>query len=129
MVILSGIHIYWALGGKGGSANVVPTQNNEMLFEPGMAATLAVATALFVAALLVLARVGLLPNVLPAWIPLVGLWFIGVVFALRAIGEGHYVGFSKRVKGTEFARMDTLIYSPLCLILAALAFAVASLSP
>ena len=36
----------------------------------------------------------------------------------RAIGEFNYVGFFKRVRGSRFARLDTLVYSPLCLLLA-----------
>jgi hypothetical protein len=36
----------------------------------------------------------------------------------RAMGDFNYVGFFKRVRGTRFARMDTLLYSPLCLALA-----------
>ena len=36
----------------------------------------------------------------------------------RAIGEFKYVGFFKRVRGSRFARLDTWIYSPLCLLLA-----------
>ena len=36
----------------------------------------------------------------------------------RAIGDFKYVGFFKRVRGSKFARMDTLVYSPLCLLLA-----------
>jgi hypothetical protein len=36
----------------------------------------------------------------------------------RAIGEFKYLGFFKRVTGSKFARLDTLLYSPLCLLLA-----------
>ena len=129
LLALAGIHVYWAFGGKRGSSSVVPTQNAQPLFKPGLVATLAVAVVLLVATLLVLLRAGLLPDLLPVWMPLVSVWFIGVAFALRAVGEGRHVGFSKRVKDTDFARMDTIFYSPLCLVLAALAFAVASLSP
>jgi hypothetical protein len=35
------------------------------------------------------------------------------------VGEFKYVGFFKRVRGTRFATLDTLVYSPLCLLLAA----------
>jgi hypothetical protein len=47
------------------------------------------------------------------------------VFGLRAIGDFRYLGFFKRVTGTRFARADTLIYSPLCAGLAAMAAVVA----
>jgi hypothetical protein len=39
--------------------------------------------------------------------------------AARAVGEFKYVGFFKRVRGSRFATLDTWIYSPLCLLLAA----------
>ena len=44
---------------------------------------------------------------------------------MRAIGDFRYVGFFKRVRGSRFARMDTTLYSPLCLALAAGVAAVA----
>jgi hypothetical protein len=43
---------------------------------------------------------------------------LAAIFAVRAIGEGNYVGFIKRVRNTTFARNDTWIYSPLCALLA-----------
>lgn len=38
---------------------------------------------------------------------------------LRAVGDSRYVGFFKRVRGSTFATLDTFVYSPLCLLLAA----------
>ena len=38
---------------------------------------------------------------------------------VRAIGDFGYVGFFKRKGGNPFARLDTRVYSPLCLLLAA----------
>jgi hypothetical protein len=35
----------------------------------------------------------------------------------RTVGDFKYVGLFKRVRGTPFARLDTLLYSPLCLLL------------
>lgn len=128
LFILAVIHVYWAFGGEVGSS-VVPSQSGQVLFKPGPLATLLVAAALLTASLLSLIRAGLMPSFLPDWIPLTGVWFIGAVFALRAIGEGRYVGLFKQIKDTAFARMDTLIYSPLCFVLAGLAFTVALLSP
>jgi lipopolysaccharide/colanic/teichoic acid biosynthesis glycosyltransferase len=37
----------------------------------------------------------------------------------RAVGEFKYVGFFKRVRDSKFATLDTFVYSPLCLLLAA----------
>jgi len=37
---------------------------------------------------------------------------------MRAVGEFKCVGFFQRVRGSRFATLDTLVYSPLCLLLA-----------
>lgn len=133
LTFLSGLHIFWALGGKWGSAAVFPTQVNSTdsarddapPFMPPRLPTLIVAAALLVAALLVLWHVEILTLPLPEWMSRVGVWTLAAVFALRAVGEFKYVGFFKRVRTTAFARMDTLLYSPLCLVLALLAFFIA----
>ncbi|EGD05771.1 hypothetical protein B1M_04736, partial [Burkholderia sp. TJI49] len=49
---------------------------------------------------------------------------LALIFAVRAVGDFRYVGFFKRIRGSRFARMDTLCYSPLC---AALALSIASM--
>ena len=45
------------------------------------------------------------------------------VLALRALGDGRVVGFSKRERGTLFARRDDAYYTPLVVLLAAGAYA------
>ncbi|MES2318120.1 MAG: DUF3995 domain-containing protein [Pseudomonadota bacterium] len=37
----------------------------------------------------------------------------------RGVGEFNYLGLFKRVRGSRFATLDTWVYSPLCLLLAA----------
>jgi hypothetical protein len=41
------------------------------------------------------------------------------------VGDFRLVGFFKRVRGNAFARLDTLVYAPLCLVLAVGVFYVA----
>lgn len=110
---LSLLHIYWALGGRVAVAAAVPSENGHAMFEPGPVACLAVALALGSAAAISAMRVGL----------------IAMVFIVRAIGDFRFVGFFKRVRGSVFARRDTLIYSPLCVAISLLAAGVAVLSP
>lgn len=105
--VLGLLHVWWALGGRIGSTAVIPTREGRRTFEPSRSATLAVAGALFAAALVVLHM-------------RTGLFVLSLVFAARAIGNLGTVGFSKTVRGTSFARWDTWLYSPLCLALAAL---------
>ncbi len=66
------------------------------------------------------AAAGLVEAPLPDPLLRTGSGAVALVFAARAIGDFRYVGFSKRVRGSPFARRDTYVYSPLCLLLAAL---------
>ena len=40
------------------------------------------------------------------------------ITAMRAAADFRLVGFFKRIRHTHFARLDTAVYSPLCLALA-----------
>jgi Protein of unknown function (DUF3995) len=115
LLVLSGLHLYWAAGGRGPSAATVPQVDGRPAFVPGTVATLLVAAALACAAAIVLVRAGVwsAPPVLATlagW----GAWVLAVVFLGRALGDFRLVGFTKRVRGTAFARRDTALYSPLC---------------
>ncbi|MFI5399795.1 MAG: DUF3995 domain-containing protein [SAR324 cluster bacterium] len=123
------LHVYWALGGTWGADVALPARGGlpgkpaRFTFHPTPFGTLVVAVLLFLAAVIVLGRAGLLSNAAPAthWIFVVGTWVLAALFLLRAIGEFRYVGFFKRVRETEFARWDTQLFSPLCLVIALLA--------
>ena len=100
----------------GGGA--VPSVEGKPLFVPSTRATVAVGIVLLLFAGLVAAtgrllEVGASPRLL-SWLSLA----LALGLLARAIGEFKYVGFFKRVRGSRFARLDTWIYSPLCLLLA-----------
>jgi hypothetical protein len=127
--ILTGLallHVYWAFGGTAGKLAAIPTLRDKPMLHPGAASTIAVALILLAMAVTVAARAG--------WVrPIAGIsrpatWLIALAFGLRAMGEFHYAGFFKTVTDSRFARLDTLIYSPLCLLLAALIACVAALA-
>ena len=111
---LSGLHVYWALGGTGGGAAVIPTEDGRPLIKPSRAATLAVAGSLAVSAALL---VGGVAEWSPRAVFRVGCGGVGLVLLARAVGDRRSVGFFKRRRGTAFARRDTMLYSPLCVAL------------
>jgi len=116
-VFLGLLHFYWALGRAGGTGNsaAIPEIDGVPAFKPSKAATAAVGLLLLATAAIVLLQVRLLISGAAA------------VLVLRAIGDFRLVGFFKRVRDSRFARLDTLLYSPLCLALgAALAIQAAS---
>jgi hypothetical protein len=119
-LILSAIHFHWVFGGTWGLENAIPKKDGEPLFKPGKLLTLFVALALLAGAVISVWR-GAFPNLGHTWMPRVGTWVIATLFALRAVGDFRYCGFFKRVRGTVFARNDSLVYSPLCVIVSGVA--------
>ena len=113
---LSLLHAYWALGGRWGVDVTIPVVEGRRAFTPGPLATWAVCGLLALAVVLVVSR------------SRTGVWGLAVVFLLRAIGDFRMVGFFKSIRDTDFARWDTRLYSPLCLLIALLAAAVATSS-
>lgn len=79
-----------------------------------MLGTLFIGLFCFFASVLLLVQIDLFtvtqPSPLSKWLCITG----GIVFLLRAIGKGKYVGFFKKIKHTRFAKQDTAFYSPLC---------------
>ncbi|MNE62550.1 hypothetical protein D3C87_15950 [compost metagenome] len=121
-LFLSGIHFYWAFGGKWGASAAIPTKNDtEAVMNPGITATLIVALGLLAFGLLPLIISETIHFPLPLWLRKSGLWIIAGIFIVRAIGEFNYVGFFKKHKHTQFGKSDSKFYSPLCLLIGILA--------
>ncbi len=123
LIILAGLHIYWAAGGKTGKDVAIPTVNKRPVLKPTAMTTMMVAVGLFAMAALLAVRIGWLHlPAIPGLSSLVrvGAWLIAAAFALRAVGDFRYVGFFKRIRDSRFARLDTFAYSPLCAFLALL---------
>lgn len=116
-VALAAWHFYMALVPRSGSS-AVPIVEGRPLFVPSRKATVAVGVALFffaglVAATAGMVSIGLSPVVLSGFS-----YALAVGLIARAVGEFNYVGFFKRVRGGRFATLDTLVYSPICVLLA-----------
>jgi len=118
-IVLSLWHIYWALGGRVAYLIALPVKDGKPLFRPSAVGTFVVGLALMGFAGLVAVNAGF-PGapVAPTW-----LRWAAAALALallgRAIGDFRYVGLFKRLGGEPFARLDTRVFSPLCLLLAA----------
>ncbi|MGE0470541.1 MAG: DUF3995 domain-containing protein [Nitrospira sp.] len=115
---LSLVHVYWLVGGRVGQLAAIPENDGKPIFEPSALATLVVAIGLALCAVVIAATAGILTATLPqtvlAWLTRA----LAVILLLRAIGDFRLVGFFKRIRHTRFARLDTAVYSPLCLALA-----------
>ena len=125
---LSLLHFYWTLGGNVGKFAAVPELSGRRAFVPSAVGTLVVAIGLALCASLV-AATGMLVRP-----PIPGHWLRWLSYALalallaRAIGDFRLVGFFKRARGTRFARLDSVAYAPVCLLLAVGVFYVAHIN-
>ncbi len=117
-IVLALWHFYMALVPGAGISGAVPSVQGKPLFVPSRASTVAVSIVLLLFAVLVAATarivaVGVSELVL-TWLS----YALAAGLLARAVGEFKYVGFFKRVRDSRFARLDTFVFSPLCLLLA-----------
>lgn len=120
-LFLGGIHCYWAFGGKWGGEAVIPTDpGGRKMLHPGMGACLVVFLVFMFATWLLWQYAGWVPSRVPEnWVHYAVIAMM-IAFFLRASGDFKYVGFFKKIRTTKFARMDTKLFSPLCLLIAVL---------
>ena len=120
LTLLGLLHLYWAAGGTWGKSATVPTFEGKPVIHPTPLTTTIVAAGLFAMAALLAAKLGWIALPITALSLRASLWLASAIFFLRALGDFRYVGFFKRVRDTRFAELDTKLYSPLCLLLAAM---------
>lgn len=112
------LHIYWLFGGKWGIQTAIPSKaNSESLFKPPVLATVLVGLGLLFFGFFFWYRIDS-PIKWPVLVNKYLGWVIAGVFFIRAVGDFRYLGVFKRVKDTGFARMDTHVYVPLCIMIA-----------
>ena len=111
-------HFRMAMQPMTGESSAVPSVDGKPLFVPSRKSTVIVGIVLTLFAALVAATGGIftvgLPPVLLVWLS----YALALGLLARAVGDFKYLGFFKRVRGSAFARLDSLVYSPLCLLLA-----------
>lgn len=110
------LHVFWALRGTGDSNSAIPSlPNGQPLFSPGPTACILVAVTIASLAA-ALAWAVFLPAAV-AW-PLRSVLTLAlIVLTLRAVGDGRFVGFSKRVRDTAYGRADDALYTPAVVLL------------
>jgi len=112
------IQMYWALGGRIGVALAYPTSTRGAIARPTMTVSLLMAIAMVLAADLMLVRVGIFTTRISPIGVRVACGALALGFLARAIGDFRQVGFFKRIRQSPFARLDSRVYSPVCLFLA-----------
>ncbi len=118
LIGLGMIHFNWVIGGKFGFEESLPTkENGERVLNPKKIDSAIVGLGLTAFGIFYIIKSEIIEYNLPEWIMKYGSWIIPTIFLLRAIGEFKYVGFFKSVKKTDFGKLDTKLFSPLCLVI------------
>ena len=118
LITLGVIHFNWVIGGTFGFATSLPTkESGERVLNPKKIDSAIVGIVLILFGFFYVLTSGLIDYDLPEWIVKYGGWIISIIFILRAVGEFKYIGFFKSVKKTDFGKLDTKFFSPLCLLI------------
>jgi Protein of unknown function (DUF3995) len=117
LLALSLLHVYWGLGGRTAAAAAIPEVAGRPAFKPSRTGTLVVAMSLLAAAGLVATTGHLVPDLHVPRFARFLTFILGSVFVARSVGDFRLVGFFKRRSTSRFARLDSLVYAPLCLAL------------
>ena len=117
LLLAAGFHFYWGLGGTFGFSVAIPQRpDGTPLFKPSALACHGVGLALVAAIVCVLAVVGIIALPMPPVVLKAGVSALALIFAARALSWSSYVGLFKKIRHTPFGRLDTCIFSPLCLL-------------
>ncbi len=128
---IAALHAYWALGGywpgrdAESLARMVVGGRPGMRF-PGRAATWAVAAVLAGGAMVVLAAAGIVATPAPRSLSRCAALVGAVVLLVRGLEGFVDVRFRPSTAGSPFARLNVILYSPVCLVLALLTALAAS---
>ncbi len=117
---LSTLYLYWLMGGKLG-LKIAFHQNSHQskrVKKPKPLNLFATLIVLITMTLITLAQTGIFAAFISNTFIRLGTWCIAIIFMLRAIGLFQYKGFTKQYNDDAFAKMDTYIYSPMCLLVA-----------
>jgi len=114
----SAFHFYWGFGGRAGYEASIPRRiSGERLFTPPNWGAHLVGLVLVAASWLVLAVAHLASFPLPlTWVRWLVL-LMAVGFIIRGLWAPPYGGLFKSVRNSAFAHYDTVLYSPLFLVL------------
>ncbi|BCM19986.1 DUF3995 domain-containing protein [Mesorhizobium sp. J8] len=117
LLLGAGFHIYWGLGGRIGADVSLPQhEDGGPAVKETAVGALAVGVVLALVLLLLLGFAGQIRLPLPHWQLKTAVLIWAAVFTVRALSWSRYFGLFKRVRNTRFARYDSLLYSPSCLL-------------
>ncbi len=122
-LLLSLLHFSWGFGGSWGFEDAIPkNEEGKKMLNPKKKDSIVVGLGLLIFGVFYLIKVDVIEFRLPQVIITIAGWIIPSIFLLRAIGDFRYIGFTKKIRSTTFAKKDSRLYSPLCLGISIIGF-------
>lgn len=118
--------IFIAIGSSLGKGAAIPEIKGRPAFVPSVLATTFIGTSFLFSAILVAARSSMFSSHVPVTILIWCCEALAFALCVRAVGDFRLFGFFKRASGSRFARLDIMVYSPLCFALSVDVFLVVS---
>ena len=123
LFLVGALHFYWVVGGQWAIDVVVPTKPiGEKVLSPSVLSCVIVGSGLWLMSFVHVANARFIFVNIDLPILRYATLAMGVIFLIRFIGDFKWVGIFKKIKGTLFAKNDTLFYAPLCLLLSVSSF-------
>ncbi|MCB9251889.1 MAG: DUF3995 domain-containing protein [Flavobacteriales bacterium] len=114
------LHLYWLFGGRVSIEYFFPVHSRirKKSYKPSKLRLLIVALVLFFMSLFFIEQMTSFTKIFTPYSFKWGNRILVVAFTARAFGNFTYLGFTKSFKKGKFAKLDTYLYSPLCLLMA-----------
>lgn len=125
-LLLSLLHLTWAMGSKWGWENSIPSdEKGNKVLSPSKKDCIVVGIGLMIFSGLYVSNYLNTTLLISETVERIALWVVPTIFLLRTIGDFKYVGLFKKVKDTPFGKTDSSLIIPLCLLIAVLGYWVA----
>lgn len=120
-LLLAGIHFYWAIGGRVGLEQAIPSAYKDRFAIMStkkiyFVMTMIICISLLLFGWVMLAHLGDIGIQNEVWLRGISIT-LGGVFLVRAIGDFNTCGFFKLRGRDAFSKWDSWLYSPLCFYL------------
>lgn len=125
-LLLSLLHLTWAMGSKWGWENSIPSdEKGNKVLSPSKKDCIVVGIGLMIFSGLYVSNYLNTTLLINETVERIALLVVPCIFLLRSIGDFKYVGLFKKVKQTRFGKTDTSLIIPLCVTISALGFWIA----
>jgi hypothetical protein len=120
LLTLTILHLFWLFGGKTGLKYAFPhnSKHRKKIYKPPFLVLFILTLLLGGMTMMCFAQLDVIDNLIDQKIVMWGNIISAILLMTRGVGNFKYLGLTKSFTGTDFSKLDTYLYSPLCLLMA-----------